>query len=173
MEWLSRSRILALGALCFGLGLSPAGSRAQFGSSSPPVPPSGGAALAQGTANTTGMGGFGNSNANAMMNPLMNPMMMMSMMPNQTTTPQANVQNAALMFMAANQMNGGIGSGRLGGPNAGKKPHPSAVAQATKPSGSNTPGAGASRYFNRGVASTTTAVQYYSRQNSHYPTNGR
>ncbi len=175
----ARRRIVALGVLTFGLGLAPSGAKAQLFGGGAPMPPSGGAAMlaanAAGTqqnAGTMGMLGMaGNPYANPMLNPLTNPYM---------TQTGISSGNAALYFIAAQQMGGGIGSGKLGGPNASRGQTPASAAAAskanengTRPTGANTPGATASRYFGRTTPKSAGTSQYYARQSRYFPNNGR
>jgi hypothetical protein len=83
----------------------------------------------------------------------------------------ANPQNAALYFFAAQQSMGGIGSGQL----SGTRPRPGAQAQAPAPSPipadrrvSDTPGAGAARYFNRPIRGGSVPSSHYNRYGSYY-----
>ena len=165
--------ILALGLLSFGLGLAPVGARAQlFGG--PAVPPSGGAAmLGASSANTTmgggAMGMYGNPYMNPMTNPYMNPFLM-------SQASGTSSGNPALYLFAAQQMNGGMLSGRIGGPNAGKsatKPAVTTPADAARGTGANTPGGMASRYFSRSTPANPGTARYYGRQSRYYPNNGR
>lgn len=176
---------LATGVLGLGLGLGPGRAHAQFG-------PTGGAQTPP-----TGTGGgstpgvvspySGTSWAGMAVNPLMNPYMNPYINPLATQTQQqVSAGNAALFFLAAQQMNGGIGSGRLGGPQAGQigsaarggRPatasnRPGAAAEAARGGGANTPGAGASRYFSRNNPTNVSAGHYYGRQNGHFPRLGK
>ncbi len=160
--------ILALGVVSFGLGLAPTGAKAQlFGGA--PMPPSGGASLV-GQQSTTN-NGMMSMMANPYMNPLMNPFMNPYLTQSSTTT-----GNAAMYFFAMQGMNGGIGSGKLGGPRAqlnSTSRSTTSIADGERASGSNTPGATASRYFNRTTPSGTGLSRYYGRQNKQYPKPGR
>jgi hypothetical protein len=99
------------------------------------------------------------------MNPLLNPYM------NQGPTGRTS---ALLYFMSAQQATGGLGSGLLSssrpalaaGARGGKAP-------AQMPLTMSTPGGGASRYFQRGVAPTQNRRGYYQRQNRYFANNGR
>jgi hypothetical protein len=126
---------------------------------------------------------YANPYTNPYTNPFMNPYM---------TQGQITQGNAALYFFAAQQASGGIGSGRIGGPNsvlnnrgvgsrtgagsgagtAGREESGTRSRRA-----SDVPGAGASRFFNRGTAAGTinapVAGHYYDRQTRHFPNNGR
>lgn len=169
----TRRGILALGVgLGVGLGWAPAGAKAQlFGGGAPPAPPSGGAALVGAAPATTGMSGmYGNPYMNPMMNPYTNPYM--------ATQGPVTPGNTAMYFFAAQAMNGGIGSGKIGGPNArgparGDAAAKPAAADAARPTGADTPGATASRYFNRNLPVNTGASRYYGRQGRYFPNNGR
>jgi hypothetical protein len=120
-------------------------------------------------------------NMAALANPYMNPYANPFLNPYLTQSPQQQmgVGNAAMYFFAAQQMNGGIGSGRLGGPRAGQstpaisRAGPQSPAQASEPSRSaNVPGAGASRFFPipRPLNPVDPHVsRFYNRQNKHFP----
>jgi len=158
-------RLLAFGALGFGLGLTPSGAGAQWGRPAPPAVPSG--ITAPGAT-----GGFG-IYANPYMNPYLNPFM----------NPYAAVQtpgdgrNAALYFLSAQKMKGGLGSGRLGGPNAANPAatKPAAVGDddGSRGGNANVPGGSAARFFNRGPVTAPTANRYYNRPARYFPKNGR
>ncbi len=160
--------ILALG---FGLGLVPARAQAQlFGGGGAPAPPSGGAALlgsTQAGGGTSGM--YGNPYMNPMMNPYTNPYL--------ATQGPVTPGNTAMYFFAAQAMKGGLGSGQIGGPNARGPARgdsaPKPIAEVARPTGANTPGATASRYFNRNAPANPGAARYYGRQSRHFPNNGR
>jgi hypothetical protein len=159
---------LALWAL--SIGLAPGGARAQlFGLGGVPTPPSGGTGATAATT-TTGMSGLGmGMSANPFLNPYMSPFLNGGINQQQITP-----ANAAMYLFAAQAANGGIGSGRLGGarPAPGSTKAKPATTTDSRPS-SNTPGAGAARYFNRTTAANTGANSYYSRQSNHFPRNGR
>jgi hypothetical protein len=116
-------------------------------------------------------------------NPFMNPYMAQG---------QVSPGNAALYFLAAQQMNGGIGSGRLGGPratgalgtnaarpgaaiaNANADRSGAGQAGAAGRGASNRPGASAARYFARDYpASAAGPGRYYNRDGRHFPGIGR
>lgn len=105
---------------------------------------------------SNGMGMYANPYTNPYANPFLNPFM--------TQTPVNG--NAALYFFAAQQANGGIGSGRLSGV------HP-APAGAEPPASSDdrrltdVPGGSASRYFNRTRQNPTRVNHYYNRSMRH------
>jgi hypothetical protein len=85
----------------------------------------------------------------------------------------ATPANAALYFFAAQQSMGGIGSGQL----SGTRPRPGAQAPAPSPIPadrrvSDTPGAGAARYFNRPVRGGSVPNGHYPRYGSYYSANG-
>src|SRR5258708_2845058 len=114
MEWRTGQSALALGALGLGLVLSGSGTAlAQFGGAS--------------TGSTTGMatgGGTVGLNANPFMNPYANPFINPYMAAyGMQSQSQMAPGNAALYFFAAQQMSGGIGSGRL----SGTRPGPTAM----------------------------------------------
>lgn len=157
-RWSVRAICLGLGfGLGFGLGQSEA--RAQAGG---------------GAAGRSSPGVNANPYANPYLNPFLNPYM----------AEAAQAQgNPALYFIAAQQATGGIGSGRLGGPNSVFNSRPAggraaAGVGASAPRGaSNVPGASASRFFNRGGQTTQSKApvvgRYYNRQDTHFPNNGR
>lgn len=154
MERRRWQKVLTLGALGLGLGMTPVRAQAQSGVGSQ-------------TTTSTGVGML-NPYTNPMMNPFLNPYM--------AASGQTAVGNPALYFMAAQQMNGGIGSGRLGGPNAGMKPAAKdKTAESRREGTANSPGAGASRYFNRATPTNLSAStgRYYNRQTKHFPSIAR
>jgi hypothetical protein len=102
------------------------------------------------------------------MNPFLNPYAAMYA--------PANPQNAALYFFAAQQSNGGIGSGQLSGsrpaPGAASSVAPAAVAARPDRRVSDTPGGGAQRYFNRSVKGGSVPERHYNRYGNYYSANG-
>lgn len=145
------------GALGFALGLGMAGlvsgaveARAQAMPSGP----------------VGGVGGPGaNMFANPYMNPFMNPLMTQQQMP---------AGNAALYFFAANQANGGIGSGQMSGTRRGPGNRPASAPAHAAPRGSaNVPGGSSARFFARQYPSGGSPKSYYNRQDSHFPGIGR
>lgn len=175
MDRRTRSGWLAVATVTAGLALSPGRAYAQFGlMGGPPAPPGGGAGVATGGGSPYGGSVWSGMAANPFMNPYANPYLNpLATQTGQTMAPG----NAALYFIAAQQMNGGIGSGRLGGPRA--------AAPATRPGttgtaadqarggGANSPGAGAARFFNRDYPTSLGSNRYYSRQNAHFPRPGK
>jgi hypothetical protein len=113
-------------------------------------------------ASTAGM--TGNPYAVPSMNPFLNPYASMYA--------PASPTNAALYFFAAQQSMGGIGSGQI----SGTRPGPaSAPARSPIPDDrrvSDTPGAGAARYFNRSVKGGGIPNHHYSRYGNYYSANG-
>ena len=107
--------------------------------------------------------------ANPIMNPYMNPFMNPYMTQTQTTQPG----NLLMYMYAANQANGGIGSGRI----SGTRPSPSAPAPAASDvpmkRASDIPGGGAAGYFNRGPIQNLRNGQHYNRSGRYYENNGR
>jgi hypothetical protein len=179
---LRRSRREVLGLMGVGLGLclgvEASLARAQVGGAAGT-----GSTLpgAQGSAGMAAM--YANPYTNPYTNPFLNPYMAQGQ-----TTPG----NAAVYFFAAQQASGGIGSGRIGGPNsvlnargAGSRTGNGTgvgVAGREETGGrtrraSDVPGAGASRFFNRGTAAgainAPVATHYYDRQTRHFPNSGR
>src|SRR4051812_25143008 len=119
-------------------------------------------------ANTAAPGFYGNPYAVPTMNPFLNPYA--------SLYAPASPQNAALYFFAAQQSMGGIGSGQMSGtrPRPGTGTAPAAAASPT-PSDrrvSDTPGAGASRYFNRNVRGGYIPDGHYNRYGNYYSANG-
>lgn len=107
---------------------------------------------------------YANPYANPYLNPFLNPYM--------TQTQFSG--NAALYLFAAQQSNGGIGSGRLSGVRPGPRPAPAATqSPAEKRRATDTPGASASRYFNRGFAPAANGgtSRFYNRQSRSYAGN--
>ena len=123
-----------------------------------------------------GMGGVGSSSgagASGMFaNPYAMPMMNPFLNPYASLYAPANPQNAALFFLAAQSSSGGIGSGQI----SGSRPRPLAQAAAPAPHArraSDTPGAGAARYFNRTVQGGGSAPKgQYNRYGNYYSANG-
>ncbi len=121
-----------------------------------------------------GMGGASGTTANPFATPYANPFMnpfaaALSQQPLDTGT-------MALYFMAARQAGGGVGTGIPSGTRQapGGLSKERRLADDKHPTGSNVPGALASRYFNR----TTTAItpgasRYYNRQARSLPTIGQ
>ena len=106
--------------------------------------------------------------ANPYANPFLNPAM---------TQTQMAPGSAALYFFAAQQANGGIGSGQISGsrppsrsnrPVATPTPEPDAGQRPT-----DTPGGGAAHYFNRGLKPVERTGRYYNRSGSFYGRNAR
>jgi hypothetical protein len=123
-----------------------------------------------GTGASLGSGAPAGLYANPYMVPAMNPFLN----PYASLYAPTSPQNAALYFFAAQQSMGGIGSGQL----SGSRPRPGAQAQAASPIPadrrvSDTPGAGAARYFNRPVQGGASAPKgHYNRFGNHYSSNG-
>jgi hypothetical protein len=109
-----------------------------------------------------GAGYYGNPYMMPAMNPFLNPYASLYA----PTTPQ----NAALYFFAAQQSMGGIGSGQLSGTRP-RPPGQSAPAHSPIPDDrrvSDTPGAGAARYFNRPVKGGRVPDGHYNRYGRYY-----
>ncbi|WP_422930339.1 hypothetical protein [Singulisphaera sp. PoT] len=106
------------------------------------------------------MATYANPYTNPYANPFLNPYMT-----------QAPVNgNGALYFFAAQQANGGIGSGRL----SGVRPAPAPAEPAAPPDDrrlTDVPGGSASRYFNRSPQNPTNTHRYYNRAIRGYPSN--
>jgi hypothetical protein len=122
-----------------------------------------------------GMGGVGSSSgtgASGMYaNPYAMPMMNSFLNPYASLYAPANPQNAALYFLAAQSSSGGIGSGQI----SGSRPLPGAQAAAPAPHArrvSDSPGAGAARYFNRTVKGGNVPNGHYNRYGNYYSANG-
>lgn len=176
--------LMAAGLLAVLLGVSPRQAQAQFGTYGMSPSPAPTAANMAGV-NTSGPGA-GNAGWQMMANPYMNPLLNPYMNPLATQTSQGQAGNPALYFLAAQQLNGGLGSGRLGGPYA-QTPQAAAkaarearggaaaLASAAGPAkgGANTPGGSASNYFGRTFPSTPNNTRYYGRQNRHFPQVGK
>ncbi len=99
------------------------------------------------------------------MNPFLNPYAAMYA--------PATANNAALYFFAAQQSMGGIGSGQM----SGTRPNPTAPPAGYVPIPadrrvSDTPGAGAARYFNRPVQGGGVPDRHYNRYGNYYSANG-
>ena len=170
-----KSRLaVTLGALAFGL--TSATARAQL--SGIPVRSGAGGGGAASTIPSVGMpnpAALANPYVNPYANPFMNPYLMQGIQQPMTTG------NAALYFFSAQQMSGGLGSGRLGGPKASQTlPVSARGAVASAPArdsgrSANAPGAGASRFFPipRPVNPVDPKVnRYYNRQTGHFPNIG-
>jgi hypothetical protein len=166
----------ATAVLGVALWLTSGQARAQFGIVGGPPP---------GIAGVGSSGGatpFGGAAVNWLMNPLMNPYVNPY---GGTAQQQMTAGSAALYFLAAQRAGGGIGSGRLGGPQAaqatqgpGRAPARGgrgAVATTAAPrrGGANVPGAGASHYFDRDYPTNLSTTGYYSRPNPHFPYPGK
>jgi|GEM_PF-5878822 len=118
------------------------------------------AQTAPSTPSSNNMGMYANPYTNPYANPFLNPFM---------TQMPAN-GNAALYFFAAQQANGGIGSGRL----SGVRPAPAAPEPAASSDDrrlTDIPGGSASRYFNRGPKSPTRVNHYYNQSMRHQSSN--
>jgi hypothetical protein len=166
MERRTRRGLLALWLLGFGLAATPGPAEAQTGA--------GASGTGAANANASAMGMYANPFANPYANPYINPYANPLVNPMASQT-QMGAGNAAMYFLAAQKMNGGIGSGRLGGPNAASTATARAQgkgASTAQPGGANVPGASASRYFNRSTPVSGGSARYYGRQNPHYPNIG-
>jgi hypothetical protein len=178
-----RSGALLL-ALALGLGLAPVPAKAQLSGIQPGTASggaNGGYVSPSATALNPGAAGMGMMNANPYMNPYANPFLNPYLM--QTQQPMS-AGNAALYLFAAQQINGGIGSGRIGGPRAGQNASAQARGAAParlqvaseSPRSANRPGAGASHYFPMPPTQTNpvnaNVNRYYNRQTRHFPTIG-
>jgi hypothetical protein len=148
------------GGVAYPYGPSSSGGRAGlYNNSNNPV-----AGGTGGPASPTGL--IANPSAVPSMNPFLNPYASMYA--------SSSPSNAALYFVAAQQGLGGIGSGQL----SGTRPRPgaaAAVAPSPIPSDrrvSDTPGAGAARYFNRAVKGGGVPDQHYNRFGNYYSANG-
>jgi hypothetical protein len=165
MERQPVGRMLALG-LGLGLILGPGAMRARAQNAG---------AVASTAGSTSSLSWMSNPALNPYANPYLNPMFnpyaaQVGMTPG----------NAGLYFYAAQQMTGGIGSGRLSGvrPAPGTAPAQKTAAHTPEttretPHTSNTPGAGASHYFNRNFATSAGPPRYYNRQTRQHPSNSR
>jgi hypothetical protein len=107
--------------------------------------------------------------ANPYMVPAMNPFLN----PYAAAYAPATPQNAALYFFAAQQSMGGIGSGQLSGtrPRAGGDPAGYTPIPEDRRV-SETPGAGAARYFNRPVKGGSVPNGHYNRYGRYYSSIG-
>jgi hypothetical protein len=142
-----------------GAQTSPRAPGGRFGTYSNGNVAGGGAG--SGASNNTGF--YSNPYAVPTMNPFLNPYAAMYA--------PASPQNAALYFFAAQQSMGGIGSGQM----SGTRPGPAAAAPPPIPSDrrvSDTPGAGAARYFNRSVKGGGVPDRHYNRFGNYYSANG-
>jgi hypothetical protein len=146
------------GTVTYPYGSSSSGS--QFGVYSNRNAP--GAVGAAGAGAAPGM--YGNPYSVPSMNPFLNPYASMYA--------PASPSNAALYFFAAQQSMGGIGSGQI----SGTRPGPVAAESSSPiPSDrrvSDTPGAGAARFFNRSVKGGGIPNQHYNRYGNYYSANG-
>jgi hypothetical protein len=115
-----------------------------------------------GAVSTPGMSG--NPYAVSAMNPFLNPYASMYA--------SASPSNAALYFLAAQQNLGGIGSGQISGTRAGPVAAPARSPIPSDRRVSDTPGAGAARYFNRSVKGGGIPDQHYNRYGNYYSANG-
>jgi hypothetical protein len=111
-------------------------------------------------------GMYANPYANPYTNPFLNPYMT-----------QGQIQgNAALYFFAAQQANGGIGSGQLSGTRPARRaaaPAPPPRAQDDTRRATDIPGAGAAGFFNRSYRPATSVGRYYNRTGRYHPSNAR
>jgi hypothetical protein len=173
MERRTRKFRRTAAVLGVALWFSSGQARAQFGMIG--GPPTG----AAGVGAATGATPFGGAAVSSLMNPLMNPYVNPY---GATAQQQMTAGSAALYFLAVNRASGGIGSGQIGGPQAGQRPGRTAergpvgavaTSAAPRPSGPNVPGAGASRYFNRDYPANPSPRAYYNRPNAHYPYPGK
>lgn len=108
-------------------------------------------------------------NANPYTNPYLNPFMNPYMAQFPTTS-----SNAALFFLAAQQANGGLGSGQLSGVRPSRTavpaPVPRPAPRAEDDHDAPVPG-GAARYFNRVYQTGSEYGRYYNRQGTYYRKN--
>lgn len=165
---------VALGVLA--LGLTSASARAQLsGIPARSGARAGDAASALPSAGMPNPAALANPYVNPYANPFMNPYLTQGLQQPMTAG------NAALYFFSAQQMSGGLGSGRLGGPKASQtNPAPARGAVASAPArgssrSANAPGAGASRFFPipRPLNPVDPKVnRYYNRQTGHFPNIG-
>lgn len=164
---------LTAGALGLSLGLSPGWARAQFGPTGEPLgTPAGGSATTVGSSARPSP--FGAMTPMMAVNPYMNPYMNPYINPYASqSNQQVGAGNAALFFLSAQQMNGGIGSGKLGGPQATIGNRAAVAAESTRSGGANVPGGTASRYFGRDMPRHTAATRSFGRQNRHFPSPGK
>lgn len=110
------------------------------------------AAMATTSPSSVASGMYSNPYANPYANPFLNPYM---------TQGQVN-GNAALYFLAAQQANGGIGSGRISGVRPGPRVPVPAPAPPDDRRVTDIPGGTAARYFNR-ASQPTGASRYFHR----------
>lgn len=151
MDWRARQAWPALFLGSMALVMSPDGALGQTGASTA------GGSLSM----------LANPYTNPLMNPYTNPYANPLVNPNASQT-QMGAGNALLYYMAAQKMNGGIGSGRMGGPGVEK---PGGVEKPLAKGQANVPGATASRYFSRGKPAYTGTKTYFGRQKGHFPEN--
>ncbi len=115
-------------------------------------------------------GGTFGSPASTMANPALNPYLNPYMNPFATGQP-ANSNNMLLYLYAANNANGGLGTGRISGTRGG------AVAPRPRPAEMggpmSYPGGGAARYFNPGQGVGPGAGRYYNQRGRYFQNNGR
>jgi hypothetical protein len=109
--------------------------------------------------------------ANSFTNPATNPYLNPYLNPAMTQTP-TNRDTALLYLLSAQRAGGGIGSGA---PSGLRTPASGARPAAEMPRSAMVPGAGAARYFQRGLApaGAGTAAAYYQRRNRYFDHNGR
>ncbi|MDR3636711.1 MAG: hypothetical protein P4L84_23105 [Isosphaeraceae bacterium] len=122
--------------------------------------PSGAGNVQAGTYGASG-GMAANPYANPYLNPFLNPYMMQ-------TQPNVGPQNMLLFMMAAQQMNGGIGSGQISGSRPGPSARP-APTQGAATRAAGIPSGRTARYFNRSYADGGGASRFYGRQESYFP----
>jgi hypothetical protein len=106
-----------------------------------------------------------NPYANPYLNPFINPYM---------TQTNVGARNTLLYMMAAQQMNGGLGSGQLSGSRpaasaSARKAPAAAPAKEPSPRAPGVPGGRTARYFNRSYAEGGGLTRYYGRQDSYFP----
>jgi hypothetical protein len=127
-------------------------------------------------------------------NPLMNPVLNPYLNPLATQGSQPMpAGTAAMYFLAAQQMSGGLGSGRLNGPqapspagNPARNGRPGYASRTqggpgsgrgadaeSRRGGANSPGGTAARYFDRDYPTKLNNTGYYSRPNRHFPSPGK
>lgn len=160
---------VVLGGLLFQSGVASGQGVRSGGLSTGLSTSTGGTAGLAGLANTP----FGSPYVNPQANPFLNPYLAVMPMTN---------QNMALSFIAAQRMNGGIGSGQIGGPSApgnsqSRQARGGAIAATTaRATGepdraitANTPGGKAARYFTRPYINDRGAQRYFQRESRHFP----
>jgi hypothetical protein len=103
-------------------------------------------------------------NRNPYLNPVLNPALVGS--PTDPAVP-------LLYLMSVNDAAGGIGSGRLSGVRPAPREGDGGKLQSSMTRTMATPGAGASRYFQRGPSRTTGRPTGFQRQNRYFGQNGR